>query len=53
MDTIPPVPPTLYRVQHKRSFTYYGSNEGFVANGRYWMDYSYWFNPTKVWKHLD
>ncbi|KAH8586008.1 hypothetical protein B0O99DRAFT_92884 [Bisporella sp. PMI_857] len=41
----------LFRVQHKRSFTYYEPNVGFKTNGFYWMDYSHWFNPSKVRKN--
>lgn len=53
MNNIEPVPLTLFRVQHGSSFTYHDENEGFVAKGHYWMDYSHWVNPTKVRKHLD
>jgi hypothetical protein len=43
----------FFRVQHERSFTYYEPSVGFEAKGFYWMDYSHWFNPLKVRKHLD
>ncbi|PMD66302.1 uncharacterized protein K444DRAFT_607727 [Hyaloscypha bicolor E] len=45
--------PKLYRVQHSTSFTHHANHEGFRAKGTYWMDYSHWFNPRKVTKHLD
>lgn len=52
MEEIELAIPALYRVQHKGSFTYHDGHEGFVARGRYFMDYSHWINPTKVRMHL-
>jgi len=53
MNVVSQARPRLYRVQHERSFTHYEPSIGFVAKGFYWMDYSHWFNPRKVRKHLD
>lgn len=53
MSTTPPAPQTLYRVQYKNSFTHYSNDQGFLAQGRYHMDYTHWFKPLKVRNHLD
>lgn len=53
MNKTNPVPPALYRVQHEGSFTFHDHREGFIANGKYMMNYSHWINQTKVMEHLD
>lgn len=53
MNVVSQARPRLYRVQHERSFTYYEPSIGFMSKGCYYMDYSHWFNPRKVRKHLE
>jgi hypothetical protein len=46
--------PTLYRVQHTRSFTHYDNDEGcFVAGGQYRVYPGHWTDPAKIRKHLN
>jgi hypothetical protein len=46
-------PPTLYRVQHNRSFTYYADEHGFQAREGRSEDMCYYFDPQRIYKHLD
>jgi hypothetical protein len=46
-------PPTLYRVQHERSFTHYDDTKGFKAKGSCSMHDSHWLVPSRVRKHLN